>query len=86
MEIPQLNGGLGEQQPPIINTSTPPLACAPVSDHEKEDSGNDERRRWMTKTQADACKKAFHDWNGSLKGKSAEVTQLAHAIGLSVGR
>jgi len=44
----------------------------------------DEKRRWMTKDQAEACQKAFEEWNGSIKGKGAEVVALAESIGLTV--
>jgi len=44
----------------------------------------DEKRKWMTKEQAEACQKAFEEWNGSIKGKGAEVVALAESIGLTV--
>jgi hypothetical protein len=60
------------------------MAGEPAYEDLPGDSSNGEKRKWMTKHQAESCQKAFDTWQGSLKGRSKEVQQLAVSIGLTV--
>lgn len=38
----------------------------------------------MTKPQADACQRAFHEWDGTVRDKGKEIDELARQTGLTV--
>lgn len=41
------------------------------------------RRRWMTERQAEACKRKYYEWDGSLRGRQVDVAELASSIDLT---
>jgi hypothetical protein len=41
-------------------------------------------RKWMSKEQADACERAFHEWEGTVRDKGKEIAELAEQTGLTV--
>lgn len=38
----------------------------------------------MSKEQADACERAFHEWEGTVRDKGKEIAELAEQTGLTV--